>query len=180
MEYITKNRECANRVQDYLIPGIHKFDGLFSNGTLIALVDDKSTVLKRYGNRDDLCIFPIYYKKVCPLNNISEVMRKFKEILEEHDANGDGTIGWLECMFLLLMQNPHVLATYPSLRESFDAKVKDFGKSLNGRFRGKFHHSTIILDIAPVFMRNITTKFAPLPIKSDYRLRPRKRINYAE
>jgi hypothetical protein len=133
--------------------------------------------------------------QVCPKHsdalfpsNKNAITKKCTNLIDEHYRTSKDlqTIGWVELLFLFLMQHPELIASTPRLRQVFENKLKTFRNELNGSFRNTFHSSTIILNDGPIFLRQIRNNphYVDIPtapqIPNVYRLRPRKKINYAE
>ena len=190
MTSFQQNIDCAKLVQSYLIPGSRTLAGVFHNGNLIGLFPSKAEILGKLMDDHHTYIIPISYKKVSPRYTDPEYSIKRAEInlrilnvMREHQSTKYSTIGWIELLFLVLMQYPDMIASSPEFRTMFKEKAVEFKTKLDGDSSAKFHYSTIIVNEAPAFMNGLYRHidFAdsiPKP-RNVYRLRPRNPINYA-
>ena len=194
-----QNMGCAKRVQHYLTRGLHILEGVFRNGNLIGLFHSKSSIPIKYLDMSGCSIIPISYNKVSPTytdsdytSNKNQISLIAFDILKEHDEHGAGTIGWIDLLFVFIMQNPDLTASHPPFRNVFNDRINEFKMKLTGNLSHKFHNSHIILNDAPQFLDGIKqhihyteqiVKSSPKRhnfVRDAYNLRPRKPINYAE
>lgn len=190
MSSFQKNIDCAKLVQSYLIPGPDVWAGVFQDGDLIGLFRSKASIPGKLVDTDETYIIPIYYMRVfatdpTPRYNVNkdEMYSKISNILNKHESVNFKTIGWIEVLFLVLMQYPDFIASHPEFRNTFRKKVLDFKSKLSGDLSNKFHYSKIIGNMASLFLedihRNKNYKNVSQSPTQLYCLRPRKAINYA-